>query len=147
MQPAFASQVSSVQGLRSSQFCSPVGTHSWERSHWSPYVQGFPSVQSAPSGIHSSMHPSPVTHEAELAQGETVQTTFPPPMQVPWKQWSSLVHSLLSSAHTVAVPEHALFSHASPSVHLSPSSQVFSFARKVQPVAGTHESVVHSILS
>jgi hypothetical protein len=58
----------------------------------------------------------------------------------------SVVHTL-PSLQPIAVPAQAPPEHVSPAVQALPSSQPIELAVKTQPVAGSHVSVVHALLS
>jgi hypothetical protein len=59
----------------------------------------------------------------------------------------STVHGFASSQFAAGPPTHAPPAQVSPVVHRSRSSQLAALFVCVHPLAGTHESVVHGLLS
>ena len=112
-QPAFLSQLSSVQGLPSSHFTS--GLAQLPATQKSPTVQAFPSSQK-PSVI-GCWQPSLMSQP-------------------------SLVHGFLSSQSTLPPPKHAPVWHMSFSVHALPSSHNAALKACTQPLLSLQVSSV-----
>jgi hypothetical protein len=118
-QPVAVLQESSVQAFESSHvIVVPVHAPAWQRS---ALVQALPSLHVFVSSF--------VYVQPEMGLH------------------ASSVHALLSLQTSGVPPTHTLFEQASFVVHASLSLQGSVFAVKVQPVAGTHASVVHTLLS
>ena len=121
LQPVATSQVSSVQGLASSQLGAAPGWQVPLAVHRSPTVQALPSVQLLPvAGVFRQP---------------------PAVVQV------SVVHGLLSSQLSVA-PVQLPALHLSPVVQASPSVQAVPVSAVfLQPADRSHTSCVHALLS
>ena len=169
-QPSAASQVSTVQGLRSSQ-PGPGPPAQLPPAHLSAVVQA--SLSSHASVLFACWQPSVVSHESSVQTLESLHEMVVP-RHVPDAQWSAPVQALLSlhvfvssfvalqprttsqvssvhalpSSHTVAGPgTHALFAHLSPVVHALSSSQFAVFAVFTHVPAPLHVSSVHGLVS
>ena len=108
-------------------------------------VQGLPSSQLAalPGTQAPPLQPSPTVHRLASVQVALFAKDEQPVAGV---QLSS-VHGL-PSLHTVGAPlRHALLAQTSPLVHALPSSHVNVLALTVQPLSGSHASVVQGLPS
>jgi hypothetical protein len=170
MHPPDGLQVSAVQGFASSQLLGPPGVHAPALQR-SPVVQASPSLQGAVLFVKA--HPVAGTHASSVQTLPSVHESAAPPTQPPLLQVSLVVHALPSLQAAVLFvnthPEAGL--HASsvqtfPSLHVtggpavqppalqtslivqaSPSSQAAALFVKTHPVAGAHESSVHTLPS
>jgi hypothetical protein len=114
-----ALQVSSVQGLLSSQLLPPVGTQV-PVTQWSPVVHPSLSLQGL-ALLFVALHPVAGTHVSSVHAFPSLQTSGGP-------------------------PAHALAAHVSLVVHLLPSSQGAALAVWTQTPT-PHESSVHGFPS
>lgn len=166
--PGFA-QTSLVQGLLSSQSV-PVPAQVPER-HASPVVQALPSSQTAV--FATCTHPTP-SAQLSSVQGLVSAQLAPLPTQAPPRHASltlhtcpsshavpsafvwlqpvagsqvSTVHGLLSAQSGTPAPVHLAPEHVSTNVHALPSSHAAVVLAVVQPLAGSHPSLVHGFAS
>jgi hypothetical protein len=151
----------------------PVHTPDWQVSVW---VHPFPSLQDEPFAF-CGLEQTPVAgaHTPALWHwSEAAHTTGLPPVQTPPRQvsvcvqafassqlavllvWThpvagtqaSVVHTLLSLQFSAPAPAWQLPPpQVSPVVHALPSSQAIVLLAWTHPLAGAHESVVHTLLS
>jgi hypothetical protein len=170
-QPVAGSQLSSVHGLLSSQFNAPVPGWQLPPAQTSPVVQKLPSshaavlfVKTQPvAGLQLSVVQALLSLQTTAEPG----THTPPPHVSPKVQafpslhgfvlfvktqpeaglQLSSVHGLLS-LHTTGVPGlQTPPPQVSPAVQALPSLHGFVLFVKTQPEAGSHVSVVHTLLS
>jgi hypothetical protein len=118
-QPVDGLHASLVHGLLSSQFGAGPPLHV-PPPHVSPVVQALPSLQAF--ALLVCAQPWPGSHESSVHGLLSLQFGAGPPMQLPPPQVSFVVQAL-------------------------PSSQGFVLFVFTHPVAGTHASLVHGLLS
>ena len=98
---------------------------------------GIPGVQTPPEQVSSSVHKLPSEHAVPLCGNDS---------HSPWMQ-KSLVHWLPSSQILPGPLTQEPWTHASPSVQLSPSSHGASLPTCKQPLMGSQLSLVHMFWS
>ena len=169
-QPWPLSQLSSVQTLPSSQTTALPGTHA-ELLHKSPLVQALlssqlrtlavwvqPVLASQASLVHkllsSQLIDAPGRHWPPWQASPWVQALLSLHAWVLFVKTQPLAGSQLSSVHrlpssqTKALPgTHTELLHKSPVVQALPSSQAWTLARWLQPLAGSQASSVQMFLS
>jgi hypothetical protein len=169
-QPPAVSQESSVHTLPSSQLTLPAPAH-FPPEQTSPRVHASLSLHDA--ALLACAHPVAGLHESSVHTLLSLQLTAEPLTQAPAAHVSPVVQALPSSqvavlfacAHPVAglqesfvqgllslqfgaaPPTHAPPAQVSPVVQAFPSLQATVLFAWAQPVAGTHESLVHGLLS
>jgi hypothetical protein len=121
-QPEPGSHVSVVQTSPSSQSNGAPPTQTAVASQESPVVQGFPSLQTVPTGRAVWVQPLAASHP-------------------------SAVQTLPSSQLGGAPPRHAPPAHVSPTVQALPSLHGFALLTWTHPEAGLHESSVQGLAS
>jgi hypothetical protein len=139
--PPWAEQVSSVQGLPSSQFVAPVDTHA-PAVQWSPLVQASLSLQALAFAL---VNTQPVAGaQVSFVQALlSLQTVAAPPVQVPAPLHLSLVVQAFpsSQAAVLFVWMQPLPAEQVSVVHTLPSSQLVAAPPLQEPVA-SHLSLV-----
>ena len=170
LQPSAVSQLSTVQGLPSSQTSGPLVVQA-PPAHWSPVVQASPSVQVA--ALNSATQPSCALQLSVVHKLPSSQEIARPGRQEPPAQLSpsvqalpsehsallatntqplaelqvSLVQTLPSSQLSAAPGVQALSTQASPVVQASPSLHGAVVATFWQPVTGWQASAVQLLPS
>ncbi len=169
-QPVAGMHESAVHTLLSLQFGAAPPTHT-PAEQASPVVHAFPSLHGAV--LCACWQPEPGLHESVVHTFPSSQFGAAPPTHAPAEHASPVVHAFPSShapgtlvcAHPVAgthesavhtfpssqfvaiPPVHAPAAHVSPVVHASPSLHETVLLACTQPVAGEHESSVHTFPS
>ena len=171
--PVAGTQLSVVQTLLSLQASVPAPGWQLPPPQVSPVVQALPSSQA--TVLFVKTHPVAGLHVSVVQTLLSLQASVPAPgWQLPPPQVSpvvqalpslqetvlfacaqpvagtqeSFVHGLLSSQFRTPAPGRQLPPpHVSPVVHALPSLQETALFACAQPLAGTHESSVHGLVS
>jgi len=134
-QPVVPSQLSSVQGLPSSQLGALPGTHT-PAAHLSTSVQGLLSVQD--SVLSVCTQPVAATHESVVHKMLSSQASALPGAHEPPAHWSPSVQALLSlQGSKLKACEQPLPAAQASIVHKLPSSQLRANAPPQTPPAQT----------
>ncbi len=170
LQPAILSQLSSVQGLPSSQLANAPGLQA-PPAHTSPSVQVLPSSHG--SVLLARVQPSAGLQPSLVQGSPSLQSWALPGTHTPWAQLSATVHRLASlqgavlalvvqpfcasqpssvhglpSSHTVLSPAaHLPLVQASPKVQTSPSLHAAALGVLTQSVLASQLSSVHGLPS